>query len=214
MDAFARRAPARPTPRRWRWPRLVLAGGLGLGLAVAACAMPAEYPMSLGRGLRITLDTERWAELDVDALAERIDEVSGAERVELQVSHSIEQRVDDEGREQIEEQVHLQMFVLGEGLDTESLWQQIEGDFPELAGAETHDVPLSGTVHGTLGGALSHRLLDVTIDQHGVEEAERRIMAELVAQGIAPEHASVDIDDSTDAQGRRRIEVRVEAERP
>ncbi|MCA9711838.1 MAG: hypothetical protein KDK70_38735, partial [Myxococcales bacterium] len=55
--------------------------------------------------------------------------------------------------------------------------------------------------------------LDVTLDRHGVEEAERRILAELVADGIAPEDATIDIEQSVDAQGNRRIEVRVEAER-
>ena len=46
-----------------------------------------------------------------------------------------------------------------------------------------------------------------------MEEAEARILAELVADGIDPEHATVDISEERGPDGERRIEVRVEAER-
>lgn len=211
MEAFEQRGP-RPKTRRWTLPRLMVAGVLGGAVAVGACALPAEYPVSLGYGLEITIDAARWKELDPEALAQRIGEVPGAERVELHVARSVEQHVADDGSEQTDETMRVQLFVLGDALDTDRMWRELEGDFPALADAEVHDVPLSGTVQGTIGGKLSHRLLDMTLDQHGVEQAERQIMAELLAQGFDPADATIDIEDSVDDAGNRRIEVRVEAE--
>jgi hypothetical protein len=204
-------------PRRWpRWlrmPRLALAGVLGVAVAVGACVMPAQYPVSLGYGFEIVVEAERWAEVDPEALAMHLDERLDVERIELRVAHLNEERVSESGAPQLDQGVRIQLFVFGDAVDSAALLADLQQEFPALADAELRDVPLSGTVHGTFGGELSHRFLDLTIDGHGVEEAERRLLAELVARGFAPEDATVDISEREGADGQRRIEVRVRAER-
>lgn len=197
----------------WRWPRLALAGGLSLAVAVGACALPAEYPVSLGRGLEITVDAERWEELDAERVAQYLSEELGAERVEIHVTRERKETVGPSGHAQVSEAVRLQLFAFGGNLDPELTFDELQDEFPALLDAELHQVPLAGTVHGTLGGKLSRHLLDLTIDTHGVEEAEQQIRRQLMAQGIAAEDAIVDISTEEGPGGHREIRVRVEAEK-
>ncbi len=200
--------------RRWLGlPRFAVAGMFGVAVAVGACVMPAEYPMALGYGLEITLPAARWAELDPEAIAMSLDGEPGVERVELRVHKLQHEHVGAGGEPSITEgDMRMQLFVFGDAVDPDALEAELQASFPVLADAELRDVPLSGTVHGTFGGALSHRFLDVTIDQHGVEEAERQVLAVLVAEGIAAEDVTVDITEERGEGGARRIEVRVQAE--
>lgn len=198
-----------------RLPRFALAGVLGVAVAVGACVMPAEYPVSLGYGFDVVLPAGRGTELDVEALVRSFEAHEGVERVEVRMLKMDEERVDDDGPipERMPEQgTHVQVFVFGEAIESEALRDDLEASFPELAGLELREVPLEGTVHGTFGGKLSHRFLDVVIDRHGVEEAERQLLAELIAEGVAPEDAEVDITEIEGEDGERRIEVRVKAE--
>lgn len=201
-----------------RWPRFALAGVLGVAVAVGACVMPAEYPVSLGYGFDLSLPAARWAELDPEALAHHLEAREGVERVEIRMFQSHAERIVDGGPAPapapttVHERMHVQVLVLGEALDAEALREELQASFPALAGLQLRDVPLEGTVHGTLGGKLSHEFLDVVIDRHGVEEAERRVLAELVAEGVAPEDVEVDITERHGEDGERRIEVRVKAE--
>lgn len=211
VAAFERRArPGAASPPRPRWPRLALASVLGVALAVGACALPSEYPVDLGQGVEIVLSAERFAELDPEQIAAHLGEEMGAERIEVHLSHSVEEHVGPEGELVVDEQVRMQLFALGGEVGSQRGWDALVDEFPALADAEIEQVPLSGVVHGTLGGRLSRDLLDLTIDRHGVEEAEARILAELRAEGIAPADAKVDITTSEE-DGHRRIEVRVEA---
>ncbi|MEM9460531.1 MAG: hypothetical protein AAGF11_40560 [Myxococcota bacterium] len=197
--------------------RLLLGGGVGVAAAVGACALPTDYPMSLGYGLEVRLEAATWSEADERALEQRVHALSGVERVELHVSERVEQRIDDDGRSSTAHQIQILLFVFGNAPDSEWVWSTLQHDVPALVDAQVYDVPLEGTVEGTLGGRLSHRFFDLTLDQQGVEQAERRLraelVAELVAEGLAPQDATIDIEQSTDAAGRRRIEVRVQAER-
>jgi hypothetical protein len=146
------------------------------------------------------------------AIAIHLEQRLDVERIELRVQRTHEEHVGAGGPQAIDDDVRILLFVFGDAVDSDALGADLRASFPVLADVELHDVPLSGTVHGTFGGALSHRLLDVTIDTHGVEAAERQVLAMLVAEGIAPEHMKVDITDEHGADGLRRIEVRVEAE--
>jgi len=206
-------AAGRERGRSWPWlrlPRFALAGVLGVAVAVGACVMPAEYPVALGYGFELELPAERWAELDPEGIARHVQAATGVERIEVRVHRMQHERV---GEAPISEgDMRLQLFVFGDAVDPDALLADLQASFPVLAGVELHDVPLSGTVHGTLGGELSHRFLDVTIDQHGVEEAERQVLAALVAEGIAAEDVTVDITEEHGEGGERRIEVRIEAE--
>jgi hypothetical protein len=195
---------------RLRVPRLALAGVLGVAVAVGACVMPAEYPVSLGYGLEITLPVERWTELDPEAIAMHVQEQTGVERIEVRVHRMHHEHAGEPSASAAD--MRVQLFVFGDAVDPDALLDDLKVSFPVLADAELHDVPLSGTVRGTFGGELSHRFLDVTIDQHGVEEAERQILAALVAEGIAAEDVTVDITEERGEGGERRIEVRIEAE--
>jgi hypothetical protein len=195
---------------RLRMPRLALAGVLGVAVAVGACVMPAEYPVSLGYGFEIVLPVERWAELDPEAIAMHVQEQTGVERIEVRVHRMQHEHVGE--RAAADGGMRMQLFVFGDGVEPDALLDELQASFPVLADAELHDVPLSGTVHGTFGGQLSHRFLDLTIDQHGVEEAERQVLAVLVAEGIAAEDVTVDITEELGEGGQRRIEVRIEAE--
>lgn len=194
-----------------RLPRFALAGVLGVAVAVGACVMPAEYPVSLGYGFDLSLPAERWAAVEPEALAEHIKSLPGVERVEIRLFQTKQERVVDDGPRTVAEEWRLQLFVFGDAMDEEALRTDLQARFPALAGLQLRDMPLQGTVHGTLGGKLSHHFLDVVIDEHGVEEAERRVLAGLVAEGVAPEDAKVDITEHEGEDGQRRIEVRVEA---
>jgi hypothetical protein len=215
MAAVARRreTAAGSRGRAWpRWPRLALAGVLGVAVAVGACVMPAEYPVSLGYGFEVTIDADRWEEIEPEAIAVHIKDRLDVERIELRVAHLQHEHQGAGGAATVSEGVRMQLFVFGAELDVDALEAELQARFPVLAEAELREMPLSGTVHGTFGGELSHRFLDLTIDRHGVEEAERRVLAQLVAEGIAPEHATIDITERHGKDGERRIEVRVEAE--
>lgn len=208
----SRRGPERPW---WSWlrlPRVALAGVLGVAVAVGACVMPAEYPVSLGYGFELSLPAERWAAIDPEALARHLEGHEGVERVEVRMLAMHHEHATDGGPSTLAEDMQVQVFVFGDALDAETLGDELQASFPALEGLELHDVPLDATVHGTLGGMLSHRFLHVVIDRHGVEEAERRVLAGLVAQGMAPEDVEVDITEREGEDGERRIEVRVKAE--
>jgi hypothetical protein len=213
LAAVARRRG--PERHGWSWlrlPRLALAGVLGVAVAVGACVMPAEYPVSLGYGFVASLPAERWSEVDAKALARHLEACEGVERVEIRGVQMHHERIVDDGPLAAEDAMRIQVLVFGEALDTEALHDDLQASFPELEGLELHEVPLDATVHGTLGGMLSHRFLDVVIDRHGVEEAERQVLAGLVAEGMAPEDVEVDITELEGEDGERRIEVRVKAE--
>ncbi len=211
MAAFAARQPERSrarTPSRWR--RFAVLGGLGVAAAVGACALPVEYSMSLGRGIEITLDVEYWDELEPAAIAHHLHEGGDGGRIEVRISSEERTTVGPDGVAVVEKTMALQLFVFGGELDEDDVWEDLQQEFPALHHAQMQQVPLSGTVHGTLGGKLSHRLLDLQIDRDGVEAAERSILAELAAQGISTDDATVDITHSEDGHGNREIEVRVE----
>lgn len=203
---------------RWpRLPRLAIAGALGVAVAVGACAMPAEYPVRLGYGFEITVDPAHIGgveQLDPDGIARWLHEQGQVERVELMVAHHRRESTAPDGMPAVHDELTLRMFVAGDALDRDALVDDLRDRFPVLADAELRDAPLSGMVHGTLGGKLSHDLLDLTLDRHGVEEAERQILEQLRADGIDLEHATIDITHEEGADGSRRIEVRVEAEPP
>lgn len=210
VESFRRRRGGAASPNVRRWPRLALASVLGVAVAAGACALPSEYPVELGQGIEIVLDVERFGELEPEQIAEHLGRELGAERIEVHLRHDVEERIAADGQRIVDERVHMQLFALGGEVGEDDEWDALVEEFPVLAEAEVHRVPLSGTVHGTLGGRLSRDLLDLDLDRHGVEEAEARILARLKVQGIDPENATIDIT-ATEQDGHRRIEVRVEA---
>ena len=197
---------------RARLPQLALAALLGAGAAVGACALPSEYPVDLGRSIEISVDADRMSELDAEALARYVERELGAERVEVHMMRAVDERQVPDGQVFVQERVHLRLFALGGDVNTEEGWEELLEEFPILAEAEVEEVPLEGTVHGTIGGRLSRQFLDFTIDEHGVEEAERRILEQLRAGGIDTSNAKVDVFHWKGDDGHEEIRVRVEAE--
>lgn len=70
--------------------------------------------------------------------------------------------------------------------------------------------PLTGTVHGTLGGRLGHDLLDLDLDRADAEATRLQVLEAMAREGIEGD-AQVQVHD--DGAGRREVEVRIEAHR-
>jgi hypothetical protein len=106
--------------------------------------------------------------------------------------------------------MRVEIEAVGEDLDADVLWDDIVAEFPALADARREDEALHGLVHGTLGGRLSHRWLDVTIDRDGVEEAKRQLILQLAAEGVTGTPEVEIIDEEVDGMRRREVRVRLE----
>ena len=63
--------------------------------------------------------------------------------------------------------------------EADDVWRQLSAAFPVVEGARTEVDALEGTVEGTLGGFLSHEMLDIVIDRRGVEAAKAMILENL-----------------------------------
>jgi hypothetical protein len=77
---------------------------------------------------------------------------------------------------------------------------------PALRDASCTPQPLSGTVHGTLGGRLGYALLDLDIDHKDAELTRAEILEQLRAQGFTGT-AEVEVEDDA---GQRRVKIRLE----
>lgn len=193
--------PEQPSP----WRRRVLIGGL-TGLAFAgACAVPTKYSMDFGQRLAFSVDD---ADFDPRALHLHIRErFDGIEELRISASKSITER----GVGPAQLQFDVVLDVVGD-VDGDAIEASLLEHFDTLAPADIDVDALDGTVHGTLGGMLSHRTLGWELDRGGVEEARARILAELDAQGLPPPtHVEVQIEER-DGPGRREREVRIEVE--
>ncbi len=200
--ALLKKLPAqKPSP----WRRRTLIGGLA-GLAFAgACAVPTEYSMDFGHRLAFSVDD---GDFDPRALHEHIRErFDGIEEMRISASKSITER--DGGPTQMQFDVVLD--VVGD-IDEDAIETSLLEHFDALSPSDIDVDALDETVHGTLGGMLSHRALGWEVDRGGVDEARARILAEFAAQGLPPPtHVEVQIEERG-GPGRREREVRVEVE--
>lgn len=193
--------PKQPSP----WRRRMLLGGLA-GLAFAgACAVPTEYSMDFGQRLAFSIDD---ADFDPRSLDEHIREhFDGIEEMRISASKSITEKDDDPA----ELKFDVVLDVVG-NVDGEAIEASLLEHFDALAPADIDVDALGGTVHGTLGGMLSHRALGWELDRGGVEDARARILAEFEAQGLPPP-SRIDVQiEERDGPGRREREIRVEVE--
>lgn len=200
-DQLASRLPTPVAParsRRWWLGGLVFAGALA-----GACVIPVEYAMPLGQRVDISLDASLHEEVDPQLLSRFVEAQYDAERIEIHVSMS--KHGDGDGAPQGQMQITIMAFGADDIPD--ELAEDLVDAFPALEQAQVDHEAVAGTVQGTLGGKLGHAWLDVVIDAHGVEEARRRLMADLVARGLSGD-AQIEI---VDEPGRREVKVRVQA---
>lgn len=207
LESFDRRATT-PDPRPKTWRRPVLAVLTATAVVGGACQLPAEYTVDMGTRLGIVIDGRAMDEVDPAAIGAYVADAHPLEQLELSVHR--EMRVEAGVRT---DEVRIQLDMVGDDVrvDPDALWDELRDAFPGLEnGARLEEEHLEATVHGTLGGKLSHRMLDVVIDRHGVDEARRLLLEDLERQGLRG-HAHVEVREDPD--GRRQVEVRVEAER-
>lgn len=203
QQALLEKLPAQgPSP----WRRRILVGGLA-GLAFAgACVIPTDYSMDFGHRLAFSVDDGAF---DPRALSEHIrSRFEGVEELRISASKSVVQ-LDDGSTPRMRFDVVLD--VVGSS-DPDAIEVSILEHFDALAPTEINVDALDETVHGTLGGMLSHRTLGWVVDGESAEQARARILADFAAQGLPPpSRVDVQIED-LDGPGRHEREIRVEVE--
>ena len=192
-----------------RAPRWLLAGGLATATAIGACVVPIDYEAEMGQRLAFTMPAQQLSDLDLESIARFVEEEHDPEEIRI-MAHAELTQVGDTGEEDAIREVRVEIEAVGEHLEADVLWDDLVHEFPALADARREDEALHGIVHGTLGGRLSDRWLDLTIDRDGVEAAKRQLIEELAAQGVTGT-ADIEIIDE-DLGGMRRREVRVRIE--
>jgi len=206
-DALERALLEKLPPRRpSAWRKRTLIGGLA-GLAFAgACAIPTDYSMDFGHRLAFSVDDGAF---DPRALSEHIrTRFDGLDELRISASKSIVQG-DDGSDEQMQFDVVLD--VVGSS-DPDAIEFSILEHFDALAPTDIDVDALDETVHGTLGGMLSHRTLGWVVDGDSAEQARARILADFAAKGLPPPtRVEVQIEDR-EGPGRHEREIRVEVE--
>lgn len=186
-------SPARGFVRAHRW----ALAGVGLGLAVVgACQVPVDYEREFGASVTCEVPREAWPEGQIDGVATDLADSFSAKRVAV--------RVHDGGGPTRDFRIDL----WDAEVDDAGLLRALGEHAPWLpAGACVH-TPLTGTVHGTLGGRLGHNLLDLDLDRADAEATRLEVLEELARQGIEG-NAEVRVLD--DGAGRREVQVRIQA---
>ncbi|MBV1857102.1 MAG: hypothetical protein KUG77_01730 [Nannocystaceae bacterium] len=195
-----------PPRRRWAWRRRMLAGGL-VGLAFAgACVIPTDYSMDFGHRLAFSVDDNAF---DPRALSEHIrTRFEGVEELRISATKSMVER-DDGSTARLQFDVVLD--VVGSP-DPDAIEVSLLEHFDALTPTDIDIDALDETVHGTLGGMLSHRTLGWVLDGESAQQARARILANFAAQGLPPpSRVDVQIEDHQ-GHGRHEREIRVEIE--
>ncbi len=183
------------------WPGLTLAARLAIaGVAltvagVAACQIPVEVELELGRRLVFEVPAGPDAEQLIEALSLDLEGRTGAEKIEMRVHHF--------GGETMQ----ARLDVWGEHIDLDVL-EQVLADHG-LSADEVEDLSLEGSVRTTWGDRLGHDFLDFELDLRDVDvaEARRRIIEHLEAEGV---HGTMEVKVEDTDDGHRRVEIRVE----
>lgn len=215
MQRFDRRVPAEE-PAWWalRLPRWAWAGAAALAIAVGACVSPSDYEVKMGDRLGILVDAEKRHAVDVQEIVQFVRGGYPLDRLEVEVRMERSVFRTGEGAKEGQTIMRIQLDMVGEGADADEVWEDLVEEFPALTGARMEDEDLEGTVHGTFGGLLALRYLDLVIDEHGVEEAKRQILADLEARGFEGD-AEIDIQDHKgDGNHERKVEIRLREEEP
>lgn len=173
--------------------------GVGIGLATAAaCQVPVDYEREFGASVTCELPIAIWPEGQIDTMVHELADVLGAERVAV--------RVKDEGRPTRT----FRMDLWGATVDDDGLIAALRAHTPTIPPTACTRTPLAGTVHGTLGGRLGYKLLDLDLDHADAETARAEILEELEREGLA-DAAEVEVRGVGD--GKRQVEIRIDTHR-
>lgn len=183
------------------WPGLTLAARLAIaGVAftvagLAACQIPVDVELELGRRLVFQVPSGPDAMRTIEALGRDLERRTGAEQIEMRIHHfggpMMEARLD----------------VWGENLDPAAV-EAVLAEY-DFTADDVADLSLEGTVRTTWGDRLGHDLLDLDLDLDSMDvaEARRQIIEHLEAEGV---HGTMDVRVEDDDDGHRRVEIRVE----
>lgn len=173
--------------------RLAAAGG-ALALVVGACQLPAEYEREFGVSFACTVERTAYALDSAPDLGDRLGAAIEAGSMTL--------RVQDDGGPTLA----MRIDAWGPLADPAAALATMRAVTPALRDASCTAQPLSGTVHGTLGGRLGYALLDLDIDHKDAELTRAEILEQLRAQGFTGT-AEVEVEDGA---GQRRVKIRLE----
>ncbi|TPV95668.1 MAG: hypothetical protein B7733_08580 [Myxococcales bacterium FL481] len=209
LERFEQRRTVESGPRRVPWVLKRVAVAVALGAATAsACRMPVGYELELGERLAVMLPAAAKDTLDLPGMAAFIERSFEMEELSMEVR--VEQRLGVQGHEDATAgTLRLEWGWVGQ-TDADEVWTALATAFPVVATARIEAEPLESRVEGTLGGFLTHEVLDVVIDERGVEAAKGLIIEELAARGVDGS-ASVEVERAADGE-RTRVEVRVESD--
>ncbi len=169
------------------------------GLAVAgACQVPVDYEREFGASVTCELTGDAWPEGQIEVVASELADSFAAERVAL--------RVHDGGGPTRSFRVDL----WGAEVDDAALIVALREHAPGIPADACVRTPLTGTVHGTLGGRLGHDLLDLDLDRADAEATRLQVLEALARDGL---EGSAEVQVHDDGAGRRKVEVRIEAQR-
>ena len=199
--------PRRAGPRR-RWLALAL-GGLTLA---AACVAPATYEMDFGHRIAFSVPPEH-IDFDPSGVAEHIESnFAGVEEIRVMAQIT---KLDHDDGSPVSQQFRIAVDVVGE-VDMRAVETSLVDSFPVLEPGAFDIQEIDGTVHGTLGGLLSHRALGWVVDEQSAAFAREQILADLAARGIeTPASVKVDIEEETTPRGiERKVRVGIEPVSP
>lgn len=188
---------AQPTRTRgWgRLPKLAVAG-LGAGLLVGACALPAELELDLGVGLHLEFDAER--ELPVHAIAEYCKNELGANDITVEMSISKQQ--DASGAVASRGSMHLELW--GPQLDPDAVVPALQAEFTQLAPLAIGVERLEGSVRTNLGNKMLHEYFDSDrfLNEADLEVARAEVLADLRSRGLQGQ-VDVEVERTDDGKG-------------
>jgi hypothetical protein len=182
--------------------RLALVGRLALASAaltvagVAACQIPVDVELELGRRVVFEVPAGPDAHDQIERVMQEFERRSNAESIELRVRHT--------GGETMQ----ATLDVWGSTLDLAAVDAVLDehGFTPD----DVEDLALAGTIQTTWGDRLGHELfnLELELDHLDVDQARQAILDQLEAHGFDGDaEVEVEVGD-----GIRRVEIRLDVD--
>lgn len=201
-DLVARYRTLHPHRRAWlnmlnpwnRIARSAVAGGAMILLVVGACS-ETTTTVALGAQLQIGLRAEGGGLVESGDPQQQVDAVLTwlAGRHGVDDAHVNLQKGEMNGQTT----ASLDVWVWGEGVDTDQLVADLRARFPELAGAEITVDDLNTVITESWAERLCRDYLHIDIGGATAEEVRAKISEQIAAQGMTD---YIQVDRSTDGQ--------------